>query len=231
VRRRLISEHIQFHPFHPSLYTVTDPSGPSGGPIDQSVVSRLLEQDQIWAERGKAIQSYALLEQSLNMLFSQLSDTTESVAGTIFYKISNASARNSIIEKLLKTKYNAKFNLFWNSYLKLLRPIDLRRNEIVHWVAASISQLDDSDTIVCGTILIPSNVHSFFPAMKYLCQTDLTEFSAKCDEFARLCNIFRRVSKPDTSQLQFDAWLHIFQRPLTYPLPADHLLYKMPSTP
>ena len=136
MRRRLISEHIQSYPFHPSLYTVTDPSGPSGGPIDQSVVSRLLEQDQIWAERGKAIQSYALLEQSLNMLFSQLSDTTESVAGTIFYKISNASARNSIIEKLLKTKYNAKFNLFWNSYLKLLRPIDLRRNEIVHWVAA-----------------------------------------------------------------------------------------------
>jgi len=227
---RLINDHIQF-PFHPSLYTITDPSGPRGETIDQAIVARLLEDDQIWAERGKAIQSYALFEQALSTLFSQLSDTTEDVAATIFYKITSTAARSAIIEKLLKKKYKTKFNLFWNSYFKLLKPIDTKRNEIVHWVAASLSQLDSTGTIICGTILIPPNIHSFFPAMEYLSHDSLNDFSVKCDEFARLCNIFRRVSKLDRGQLQFDAWLDIFQQPLAYPLPADHLLYKMPSTP
>ena len=168
--RQLIRDHIQFYPFHPSLYTISDPAGPQGRTPDKLVVTHLLERDELWAERGKAIQSYALLEQSLSMLFSQLSDTTESVAATIFYKITSTAARNAIIEKLLRQKYSAKFNLFWNSYLRLLKPIDIKRNEIVHWIAASISRLDDTGTIICGTILIPppTSTRSSLPWSTYV---------------------------------------------------------------
>ena len=227
---RLISHHIEY-PFHPSLYTIIDPAGPRGPIIDKDIVSQLLATDPIWAERGKAVQAYALLEQALSALLSQLAGTTEYIAATIFYKITSTAARSAIIEKLIKDKYKKKYNLFWNSYLKLLKPLDIKRNEIVHWVAASISQLDESGSIICGTILIPPNAHSFFPTMEFRSHSDLLRFSSQCDEFARLCNIFARVAKPDATQLEYSSWQDIFQRPLVYPLPTDHLLYKMPSTP
>lgn len=228
MRRRLVTDHISY-PFHPSLYTIVDPEGKRRENVDLNYVRLLVENDPLWAERGKAIQSYALLEQALSMLFANLSDTTEVVAATIFYRITSYGARTAIIEKLLHQKHQSKYNLFWNSYKKHLKPVDTKRNEIVHWVCAVIAKLNDDGIITCGLILIPSNVHSFFPEMTFLSMSDLVEFSSKCDVFSRLCNIFRRVIQDDKEQLSFDAWLHIFQQPLTYPLPRDHLLYKMPS--
>jgi hypothetical protein len=228
--RKLINDHIVY-PFHPSLYTLRDPGGPRGYDVDYSIVEQLIERDEIWSERGRAIQCYAILEQALSALFAHLSDTNEAVAATIFYKITSTSSRIAIIEKLLHRKHGTKFNPFWNGYIKALRPIDTKRNEIVHWVSAAISKIGEDGAIVCGTILIPSNVHSFYPAMQYLSQHDLMAFYANCVEFSRICNIFSRISKSDRKQLELDAWMDTFQQPFLYPLPADHLLYKMPPAP
>jgi hypothetical protein len=228
MRRRLITDHIS-SPFHPSLYTIVDPEGKRREKVDLNYVRVLVENDPLWAERGKAIQSYALLEQALSMLFANLSGTTEVVAATIFYKITSSGARTAIIEKLLHQKHQSKYNPFWNSYKKQLKPVDTKRNEIVHWVCAVIAKLNDDGITTCGLILIPPNVHSFFPEMTFVSISDLVDFPSKCDVFSRLCNIFRRVIQDDKEQISFDAWLDIFQKPLIYPLPQHHLLYKMPS--
>ena len=194
-----------------------------------SVVNQLADSDPIWAERGKAIQAYALLEQALCELMQDLSGTNAEAASIIFYKITSTGSRNAIIEKLLRRKHGKKYNLFWNSYLKELRPIDIRRNEIVHWLSASLSATDYTGAIICGVILIPPGAHAFSHDADHISSLDLQNFSTKCDEFARLCRIFIRVSNLNRAQDGFDTWLDIFQKPFLYPLPKDHLLSQMSS--
>jgi hypothetical protein len=56
MRRRLIADHISY-PFHPSLYTIVDPERKRREEVDHIPVRHLVENDPLWAERGKAIQS------------------------------------------------------------------------------------------------------------------------------------------------------------------------------
>jgi hypothetical protein len=89
--------------------------------------------DEFWAIRGKAIQSYAGLEQSLARLFSALAGTSQEIGGTIFFRIASADARRNLIGKLFQIKFRQQYNLFRNSLIKQLKPIDDERNQIVHW--------------------------------------------------------------------------------------------------
>jgi hypothetical protein len=93
---------------------------------------KLASADEFWAIRGKAIQSYASLEQSMALLFSVVAGTDRETANIIFFKITSADSRNKIIEKLFRKKCKDDYNLFRNSLLKHLRPIDIERNEVVH---------------------------------------------------------------------------------------------------
>lgn len=185
----------------------------------------LCERDPIWAERGKAIQGYAILEQSACSLLSDLGGMSSEVAATVFFKISSASSRSSILEKLLHAKHGSRFNPFWNSYVKELRTIDNKRNEIVHWLSAASVALNDQDMMIVGVTLIPpSSLHRKEEASPYLTSRDLKAFAEKCDVLARACNMFIHANKPDTDAAEADPWLKIFQQPLVYPLPAGHLL-------
>jgi hypothetical protein len=83
--------------------------------------------------RADAIQSYTGLEQTLCELFSYLSDTNPAVAGTIFFRLTNASSRSDILHKLMRMKHGDEYRLFFNSVLKLVRLMDGIRNEIIHW--------------------------------------------------------------------------------------------------
>ena len=159
---RLISHTFIGGNWDSSYYNTTDPCGPRPGGLDNSILEQLAEIDPIWAERGKAIQSYALLEQSLCDLFGFLSDTKDEIAATIFYKITSTGSRNAILDKLLRRKFGNKYNLFWNIYLKSLRPIDTRRNEIVHWLSAAITGLDRDSIIHCGVVLVPAKYSHIF---------------------------------------------------------------------
>jgi hypothetical protein len=228
--RTLISH---FFPNHPdaSLYTVTDDTVRHDPPrLDQQFVRQLAEMDPIWAERGKAIQSYAQLEQSLCFLMETLGDMPKGVAPIIFYKITSAKARAAIIDKMLARKYGHKYNLFWNAYLKSLHPIDTKRNEIVHWLSASVGKLNEDGKICAGVVLVPPNFHAYKLDSPRLRISELQQFSEKCEIYWRLCNTFCIVNHPDFSEEKADAWLHIFQQPFLYPLPEDHLLYKSLAT-
>ena len=122
---------------------MTDSTTPN---IALEEVSRVLDQDPFWAVRAKAIQCYASLEQSLCRLLASLGNMEPEVAGIIFFKISSADSRNKIIEKLFKRRHNGQYNLFINSLITQLRPVDIKRNEIVHWnTAQNISGPSPSD--------------------------------------------------------------------------------------
>ena len=114
----------------PAHYSLTDGVVRSDKKIDFGDALKLGEQDAIWANRGKAIQSYAILEQALCSLLGDLSEMKRNTAATIFYKIASSDSRNKILEKLLHGKHGKKYNLFWNAYFKELRKIDIKRNEI-----------------------------------------------------------------------------------------------------
>jgi hypothetical protein len=199
-------------------------------PLDDAL--KLTDLEPIWANRGKAIQCYAILEQSLSHLLANLGGMDLETAGTIFYKITNTGSRTSILERLLRKRHGSKFNVFWNVYFKELRQIDLRRNQIVHWLSAMSTAMSDHNVILVGISLIPPGYREGGPP-EHLRSKDLMEFATKCDVFGRLCNMF--VAATSDAETMGDAaktWLDIFQQPLVYPLQAGHpLLGQTPPKP
>jgi len=218
----------------PEVYSLTDDVERPDGNIPLDRVIELAGQDPIWANRGKAIQGYAQLEYSLCRLLEFWGDMSNVTASTVFYKIVSTSARISILEKLLHRKHGSTFNLFWNSLVKELRQIDTERNEIVHWLSAANSILNDKNVLLVGVTLIPpASVGDNQATPLRITSKDLNAFEKKCDEFARLLAMFAAVCKPlegFTPELQ-STWRGIFQQPLVYPLPAGHPLFQMPKAP
>ena len=219
----------------PDLYNMTNNVPRVNRNIDFNEVSDWAEKDEIWANRGKAIQGYAQLEDSLCRLFAALGDIPPATARTVFFKMTSTGSRNSILEKLLHAKHGQKFNPFWNSYLNKLRNIDTTRNEIVHWLAAANAKFDDQNILRVGVTLIPPGapmaaVPSSSPRLISL---DLRTFANKCDEFAHLANMFAISTNPlpNADSNALNLWLEIFQQPLVYPLPYDHLLFQKAIKP
>jgi hypothetical protein len=215
-------------------YSLTDGVVRPDKRIDLGDAIKIADQDTIWATRGKAIQGYAMLEQALCMLFADLAGTTHDIALIIFYKITSADSRNKILEKLLHKKHGRKFNLFWNAYFKELHKIDLKRNEIVHWLSAMNAAMNTQDMMIVGIGLIhPASLGQGTPPGTQLVPADLTDFAIKCEIFARLCTMFiSATSHAEKMGAGAQPWLDIFQQRLIYPLPAGHLLLNQTqSTP
>lgn len=171
---------------------------------------------QIWSVRGRAIDNYAQLEQSLCALLAYLAGTSRDVAAVIFFKITNARARNDILDKLVRKKHGTTYALWWNSFIKDVGLIDRWRNEVVHW--HSITDLDnaadDFEKAVTGVSLEPPNFwDSEENGPKHTVET-LTEFCFDCDYLARSCNVFGEVLKGHrTNRVE----VATYERPIIYP--------------
>jgi hypothetical protein len=194
------------------------------GPLDPALILRSAQSDPMWAVRGRAIQEYATLEQSLFSLFQLLTDMEPRACGTVFFKIASTQARNAILDKLIRIKFKDKCALFWNPFLKDLRPIDTKRNEIVHWNTIIESRLDENGSQVNSAKLRPPNFWVYTSSTEYIKTGDMLDFIVKCDIYARLCNMFSFALNENVDEKSRRPWLEIYQRPLTYPLPADHPL-------
>lgn len=211
----------------PKLYSLTDHVVRSDRNIPLDAALELAENDPIWINRGRAIQAYAILEQSLCQLLGELSGTDREAATTIFYRIVNTGSRTGILERLLHKRHGTKFNLFWNQYFRDLRQIDLRRNAIVHWLTAMNAALNTQDMMIVGLNLIPPSSTSGSAPSEYITSNDLIDFARKCSVYARLCNMFCTAALTTDQPLDEDTkrtWLDIFQQPLVYPLPDGHPL-------
>jgi hypothetical protein len=201
-------------------------------PLPIADATELAQQDPIWPNRGKAIQSYAMLEQVLSQLLADLGNMSNETALTIFYRISNADSRSKILEKLLRKKHGNRFNLFWNPYFAELRQINKKRNEIVHWLCAMTLASNAQNMMIVGVTLIhPSSLSDNKPPQNYITSNHLVDFATKCDVFARLCTMFNGVSSGRLTGDEAKPWLDIFQQTLVYPLPAGHPLDPTPTAP
>jgi hypothetical protein len=197
--------------------------------IDLGEASRKSAEDDFWAIRGKAIQAYANLEQSLAQLFAGLSDMKIDVAQIIFFKITSADSRNKILEKLFKKKFGDDLNLFCNSLFDQLRPMDIERNEIVHWNVINQVGLDETGMISLP-VLMPPAFWSADSNTRIKHKIDLLVFTARCSFYSRLINMFNLTTGliPTVVSITDDMkrpWLDIFSQPIVYPPPATHPLF------
>jgi len=201
--------------------------------IDLGEAMRNASNDEFWAIRGKAIQAYANIEQSLARIFAMLSGTTQEVAGVIFFRISSTDSRNKILEKLFKKKFNDRFNVFRNSLFEQLRPIDIERNEIVHWNVVNQVGADKEGKTIAKVTLMPPNFWVPDTNTPIKDTAILVAFISKCDFYSKLCNMFNimvgnvaLVPIPDADK---QPWLDIFSQPIVYPPPLDHPLSPKPQ--
>jgi hypothetical protein len=185
------------------------------------------ETQKFWSMRAVAIQCYARLEQNLCHLFAELADINHENAGVIYFRINNTIARNAIIEKLFRNKFGTEYNLFRNSLIDPLRPIDLDRNQIVHWNVVNRMTKDESGNrkselqLEKPTIWISEETENSWNEEK------LRAFGNKCLFYSEVLGMFtflvlQRAKLFGRSEAWHDTWREIFQRPITYPPPADH---------
>src|SRR5271169_577483 len=154
---------------------MTDSTSPG---IALKEASKVLDQDPFWAVRAKAIENYASLEQSQCRLLAALGNIEPEVAGIIFFKISSTDSRNKIIEKLFRRKYQGQYNLFINSLVSQLKPINIKRKESVHW--NTIQTISGSTPSDWSLSLIPPNFWEHNVDSPSIGIQDLVTFANKC---------------------------------------------------
>jgi hypothetical protein len=167
--------------------------------IDLTKIITLAESHEFWAVRGKAIQSYANLEQTLSALLSLLAGASREAAAAILFRISSSDSRNKILEKLFRQKYSTEFNRFRNSLFEQLRPLDIERNEIVHWNAVCRTGLDEHQKETAEVLLMPpaANAGKFAKDTPSKDVVGIRLFSAKCDFYSALINMFTALIEPN----------------------------------
>jgi hypothetical protein len=206
--------------------------GPKHDLAEPSGRTSRIEND-FFAVRGRAIQSYATLEQSIAQLFCGLADLKIEVAQIIFFKITSSNSRNNIVEKLFRRRFGSEYKVFRNSLLKQLRTIDRRRNEIVHWnVIEDIAIAADGK----GTSVLKLTPPAFWirdDETADLTKNDLSAFVVQCDFYSRLINMFGlttgliSLSTPPSEEDK-KPWLEIFNQSVVYPAPGNHPLRYCP---
>jgi hypothetical protein len=206
-------------------FVITMPVQKKDYPIFQNAPwNRLTPDARLMVLRAKAIDSYANLEMTLSTLFGRLLGVKPDVAGIILFRVTNAGARNSIVEKILHHRYGKKYNLYWNSVKALLRPLDQRRNEIVHWHMATYPNFGRTGKITSASaILAPLNIWERRRSKGKLREKDLADFALKCEFVeAALWHLavygIGRIGKRGPRS----TWQDILRRPIDYPPAPAH---------
>jgi hypothetical protein len=214
----------------------------SHDPLSSSILSRT-EADELRVARALAIEAYAGVESSLVVLLGRLLGTTNDSAAIVFFRITNTSARNGIIEQLLEQKHGTKYDTYWHGQpgsggqrripglFALIRQLDSRRNEIVHWHPRQTSSTgDESDD------LVPAYYWARAPHLEPITKPDLNEFIAKANFVQRSIFYFNQfTSKAPEVFLRaygrdLETWTRLFQQPVPYPPAGDHPLTTKPTT-
>jgi hypothetical protein len=201
--------------------------------------------------RSVAIEAHANLEFVLSKLFAQLLHADDARAAIVFFRITNARSRNAIIEGLLEREHGEQYDIYWHGepgddkgkrktrgLLALIRNLDDRRNEIVHWHVIRSYGITPSGFKKQAEELRSVGSWYKLPGQTQKITTEsLTEFTAKC-EFAS-GSIHKFVKFTTTEAIPIDpvereTWLQIFLQPVSYPPSDNHPLspnYIGPGSP
>jgi hypothetical protein len=138
-----------------------------------------------------------------------------------FFRITS-HPRNSILDRLFNRKFGDQYSLFRNSLTEQLKPIDIARNEIVHWnTEVLIGSATDFEVV-----LRPPNFWDMNEDTPQKTKSDLIKFIEKCSFYSRLCNIFYMTMDTSLPMPEGDKkrWLEIFAQRIIYPPPPTHPL-------
>lgn len=171
--------------------------------------------------RASAIEHYANIEQVLASLCAYLMGVTVDIAGIPFFKMNNARARLAMLERLLKKKHGNTYNIFWNSLVKQLQPIDDRRNLIVHWITEKTVTSNNEQ----WSCLVGANYWDRTENSEKIHLSDMYEFILKCDFFYHLIQHFLWLISESPKKIH-ESWPEICQQPIVYPAPNNHPLYR-----
>jgi hypothetical protein len=181
---------------------------------------RQIAQDQLVALRGRAIQEYGIVEQSLCQLFSHLSGTGPNVAGVIFFNVRDAHSIHRILRRPLEKRYGRQYAVFWMSLAALIRQCSEVRNKIAHWGV----RVDVGDGGFQRFSLIPPNFGDLDSSIAPLTTEDIDDFIDRCAFASRLCNIFITFLEGNAPEEMKATWLAVFSSEAEYPPPVGHPL-------
>ena len=180
--------------------------------------------------RSNAINDYARVELSLAMLLAQVLGVDMEAAGIIFFRIINTRSRNIILRQLLKKRFGDKYKTFWKSMEKLLRKIDQKRNEVVHWHVAHKLEMGKGPDAASEFELNPPNFWARDRSDAAHTPESLLSFSKECDFTCRLLNMFVMYISGNLGNADSGPWPEIFQQQVVYPPPRNHPLYQEPQS-
>jgi hypothetical protein len=202
------------------------------------------EDDELRIARALAIEAYAAVESSLVVLLARLLGTANDLAAIVFFRITNTSARNGIIEQLLERAHGTKYDTYWHGQpgaggqrrviglFALIQQLDTRRNEIVHWhPAASVSSSGEQ----WEDLRLPY-YWARAPHLKPITTPDLDAFTAKASFVQQSIFYFSQFTtkSPEVFMSAYggkdalETWTRIFQQPVPYPPSSDHPLAPKP---
>jgi hypothetical protein len=197
---------------------------------------RASQNDPIWEIRGKAIEQYAQLEQALFLMFCGLSGMDVKTGGTIFFRIVNTRARNTVIENLFRNKFSEQMKLFRNSLIRDIGILDKDRNSIVHWHMISPIDVGSDGGLTVRMQLEPPTYWERDENTPCYSSNDIIVFIDKCKFYARVITTFVMINLPastiahNMSEEIMRPWRDIFQQAIAYPPRVDHPIFLMPQT-
>lgn len=173
--------------------------------------------EQLLLARARAIDAYAGVEHALSNLFSALIDVDQDIGTLVFYRVVNTRSRNEMMQDLITRVHGATYKRYWDSMFRFITKLDTQRNRIVHWHVAGIQE---------PALSHPK--HFFFEdgGIPEVRLAEIHDFIERAIFVRKSVSVFwlmdtYAIKNPDGS---LRAWLEIFLRPLTYPIPADHPL-------
>jgi hypothetical protein len=190
--------------------------------------------DLLHVLRGRAINEYANVEQSLCRLFGTLLGTDLQLGAIVFYRITNTHSRNQILDDLLAEKHGLTYESYWSGVTgapnrkntgmwPLIRQLDQSRNEIVHWhVGFRVGHYVGPDYQGPAGLVKPDAWPLIRdPAKRVISMPELVQFIEKADFVHRSLNIFFMIiskEMPDNDDTR--SLREIFRQPAAYP-PED----------
>lgn len=195
----------------------------------------------ILVARANAFSAYSSFENSLCESFAKLTGMDRDVAGLIFYKINNYRTRDTIIEKLIRRRFNKVYNASWSSIFRLSKQLSDRRNELAHWQERASVSIEDgilNIDVADDVVLVPPNMWWQSENTPTRSINDIFETANALDYLGRTIGMFNLllmdgllISEHVISG-RLDAvntWHKRFLEPIPYPPPEDHPLHMNPS--
>ncbi|WP_293966205.1 hypothetical protein [Sphingomonas sp.] len=90
--------------------------------------------DQFDLERGRAVNSYALLEDSLGQVLEALFSSSYNAGSIVISNVVSSRSRYSIIRSIFATKKYYQVLPVWEKFTRCLVSADKQRNKAVHWL-------------------------------------------------------------------------------------------------